>query len=77
LDKKRSGGCRVKTAAFDADVDGLKFTSSAMPQLAAVQPIRKIDPETRFVLKTSRRMENRTRPHFTGFAGGIRLKATG
>jgi hypothetical protein len=54
----------AETNAFSTQVEDLKFSSIAMPQLTAVRICRRKVFKTGVVLKTSRIIANRTRPRF-------------
>jgi hypothetical protein len=77
LDKGRSGGCPTEIGAFDADAQGLKSGSTAMPQLAAVRPVRKKNLKTRFVLKTSRTLQIAHIPIAWGQPGNSFVETSG
>jgi hypothetical protein len=61
LDKGGSGDCFTELNALSVEVKDLKYPSSAMPQLTAVQRLQQKSLKTEVVLKTSRIIANRTR----------------
>jgi hypothetical protein len=58
----------AETNAFSARVEELKLSPIALPQLTAARIFRRKVFKTGVVLKTSKRLANRTRPRFIGRA---------